>query len=443
MNNKSFDGYRHVFIDLLEAIESYEKLIKNNLKWVSYTSDFETALIKAFSQIFTINKYNIIHYGCYFHFLKNCRKKLLESGYGRKEKENIYKKIMNFTSELPFTKNIKSNYKKIINKFFGKLKEEQFFSEYITSTWGKYFSDGSLNLLGVKSIFRTNNSLKNYNRIFKNLPNMKPNMVFSLYVDNIKNEFVNYKIMILDNENKNQKKISNIKKTKKYIDNSDSEDFDIDNMLNQLDINDKLGFKETDNNIPNNEIIKPNSEYINCNNNKVNWFVNDKLSCAYDSFYSIFINNLYFNIKDLDYKSEQNYTDDFNLYLFYQIFNFIENLLQNDINNKFSFYSFYKNYIADNNLVNFLLILGNEINNFIPITTVFRPYYNNNFFNIKYKKVSKCNGRCKFQNDYVEILNSPPFIEITLNNLNNKFNKTVDDILKNEIYESKTKFCDS
>ena len=56
-------------------------------------------------------------------------------------------------------------------------------------------------------IFRTNNCLENYDRIFKNLPNIKPNMVFSLYVDNIKNEFINCKIMIWDNENKNQKKL--------------------------------------------------------------------------------------------------------------------------------------------------------------------------------------------------------------------------------------------
>ena len=39
-------------------------------------------------------------------------------------------------------------------------------------------------------------------------------------------------------------------------------------------------------------------------------------------------------------------------------------------------------------------------------------------------------------------LYSPPYIDVTLNNMNNRNNKNVYNILFNEIYESKSKLCD-
>ena len=52
----------------------------------------------------------------------------------------------------------------------------------MTDTWVDYFKDGSLDLTKVNKIFRTTNALENYNRNFKNLKDMKPNMQFTLYV---------------------------------------------------------------------------------------------------------------------------------------------------------------------------------------------------------------------------------------------------------------------
>ena len=70
------------------------------------------------------NKYkNIMHYGCFFHFLKNCRKKLVSKGYGTNENKNIYKKVMNFCAKLPPIKDINKNIKSEVSKFFKKNKE--------------------------------------------------------------------------------------------------------------------------------------------------------------------------------------------------------------------------------------------------------------------------------------------------------------------------------
>lgn len=85
--NKTKIGYKHN-----ENVTNYEKEINNKLHWNSYTSDFEIALINAFNEVFLSQKTNISHYGCYFHFLKNCRKKLVKA-------------VMKFTSSLPFKKN--------------------------------------------------------------------------------------------------------------------------------------------------------------------------------------------------------------------------------------------------------------------------------------------------------------------------------------------------
>ena len=104
-----------------------------------------------------------------------------------------------------------------------------------------------------------------------------------------------------------------------------------------------------------------------------------------------------------------------------------------------NFYNNYINYINENNLINFLLIQQDEINTELSVLTSFRPFNNIKLFIIKYSRYIKCNGFCKFKDGIKEILYSPPYLEITKNNLNNKFNKYFEDILLNEINEIKTK----
>ena len=58
--------------------------------------------------------------------------------------------------------------------------------------WIKFFKNNTLKLKELKKIYGTNSELENYNRTFKQHNNMKPNMIFSLYIDNIKNECIRY-----------------------------------------------------------------------------------------------------------------------------------------------------------------------------------------------------------------------------------------------------------
>ena len=51
-NNKSYNYFIHIFNDIIELIENYEKDIKNSLNWKIITNDFELSLIKAFDKTF-------------------------------------------------------------------------------------------------------------------------------------------------------------------------------------------------------------------------------------------------------------------------------------------------------------------------------------------------------------------------------------------------------
>ena len=61
---------------------------------------------------------NLIHYGCYFHYLKNIRKFLVCNKYTNNENIDIYNYIINKVLELPFK--IDKQIHKEINKIFKK-----------------------------------------------------------------------------------------------------------------------------------------------------------------------------------------------------------------------------------------------------------------------------------------------------------------------------------
>ena len=67
---------------------------------------------------------------------------------------------------------------------------------------------------------------------------------------------------------------------------------------------------------------------------------------------------------------------------------------------------------------------------------------NNPLFFIKYKINYKCSGYCQYKNGGFKNWQSPPYIDIKENNLENRHNKTLNDILVNEIYENKSKLCE-
>ena len=187
----------------------------------------------------------------------------------------------------------------------------------------------------------------------------------------------------------------------------------------------------------NNEIV-----YKNEKKNKILWINNYKLSCALDSFITIFLFSIYIKLNKEDYKNDSNFNDDFNKYIFILLMDFCDYILRNYLNKNFYFYETYIEYYEKNNLFNFLLLQNAEVNEFIPITTIFRSLYNNKYFIIEYEKTCRCTGNCQYKNQKTFRLYSQPFIDITANNLDNKNNKNFQELFLNEIYENKSKLCD-
>ena len=59
------------------------------------------------------------------------------------------------------------------------------FGKYFEDQWVKYFKDKSLVLRNIHKKVRTNNSLENFNRIYKHTYEMKSNMNLIKYIDNL------------------------------------------------------------------------------------------------------------------------------------------------------------------------------------------------------------------------------------------------------------------
>ena len=121
---------------------------------------------------------------------------------------------------------------------------------------------------------------------------------------------------------------------------------------------------------------------------------------------------------------------------------FCDYILSNYLNKNFYLYETYIEYYEKKNLFNFLLLRNSEINQFLPITTIFRCLYNNKYFIVEYEKTCKCTGNCQYKIQKTFKLYSPPFIDITGNNLDNINNKNFEELFLNEIYENKSKLCD-
>jgi len=85
-NNKTYEGYKLIFNDLLNKINIFTKINKSKLKIKTVTTDFEVALYTAFKEIFIKEVPNLHHIGCYYHYIYNIRKQLMKLGYGKKKK---------------------------------------------------------------------------------------------------------------------------------------------------------------------------------------------------------------------------------------------------------------------------------------------------------------------------------------------------------------------
>lgn len=79
-NNKTYEGYKIIFEDLLKKINIFTKINKSKLKLKTITSDFEIALYQAFKDIFIKEIPDLEHIGCFYHYIYNVRKNLIKLG---------------------------------------------------------------------------------------------------------------------------------------------------------------------------------------------------------------------------------------------------------------------------------------------------------------------------------------------------------------------------
>ena len=434
MNNKYYEGYLEVFKYIKYYIYKEVKNNFNKIKWKTFTTDFEESLFKAFKDTFDFSN-DIKHNGCFFHYLKNIRKYLIKNGFGCKEKKNNYQYLINECYKLPFIENINKNIVKSINNICKKDKIYKDFNKYFINQWSEYFNNKSLCLKDIDKKFRTNNSLENFNRIFKTKMGNKGEIELVKYVDNlidITKDQINY---FLKEIKRPHKSISNnkIKKDNKKNINEETETSDNDifeELESSSDIINKDSISEEKDELQNNEIEKEKD--INDINEQL-FLSNYQLSCSFDSFLSIFINTIYPAII-----KNQNEENEINLkknkkYKYY--IKFIETLNQKNIIEQMTFYDIYEEFNNDNKLDLFELDEEIEKYDLLPIVINYRNLYNNKLFCIIYSIKHFCTGKCKFKNQLIENnLMSSPYIDIPLQAYLDNLSNNIQELFQNYIY---------
>ena len=212
--------------------------------------------------------------------------------------------------KLPFIKNIEKEIKSKIEEICKKDKIYKDFKKYFKNQWSGYFKNKTLSLKDIDKKFRTNNSLENFNRIFKNKFGFKGEVQLVTYVDTlieITEEQIKYftKQIRTSHRGVSKNKIKNINKEidKRQTENSDEELYKEieDTSINEID---ELDETKKENFSSDNE---KSDEQVDANNMHNRYFLtNYQLSCSFDSFLSIFINAIYPSIlnKDLSRNKE-------------------------------------------------------------------------------------------------------------------------------------------
>ena len=314
VNNKSYEGYKCVFTDLLSKIKMYNKSDNTSLNFDTFTSDFENALYTSFYDVFKILRPNLKHIGCFYHYMHNIENKLRAIGYGEKKNKLIHDEIIKFFGSLPFKKDVNKkikdyvlNYKKTYP-----LKEELF--NYFFNQWIPFFEKNVLSLNNINIKIRTNNSLENFSKLLKKQFLKKGAQEPYIFLDVIMNEVVKHEAYI---NNINSKTFNNASKSilngtsLKDIDNDkdffqeiNNIIFDIVNNNRNEDINESIESKDNNQIIEKTNLNKKCENVnkrkildLNSENKKFFWLINNMHSCYYDSFYTIFIFSLFKYIK--------------------------------------------------------------------------------------------------------------------------------------------------
>ena len=378
-------------------------------------------------------------------------------------KKKEYNKIIEFTSKLPLKENISNIYEKEINNFFKRNKSLNFLKFYLNKQWKEYFLNKSLELNKIEIKFRTNNAIENYNKRFKEMDGMNPNMQSSIFIDNITKDILNHIEYIRNIENKNPHKYKSkysIKKENELNKNDEINDSSLNDLINDILKEDNIDFDndEENKNISQNSIKKDKNKIsekgiVNTGNVslvqdykyklKYNWFINDELSCAYDSITTVYIFSLYPFIQNIYFENNEIKLKDQNSKLIFDYYTeFIQYIIRKYTNNEMNFYSLYFEFIKNKNDLNFLDIKKNEINAEIPLISTYRIFKNNDIFCLKYEKIFKCNGNCKYKNKFKDNKISLPYLNLSENNLNNDKNLDLSSIIFKDIFEPFSKICD-
>ena len=71
-----------------------------------------------------------------------------------------------------------------------------------------------------------------------------------------------------------------------------------------------------------------------------------------------------------------------------------------------------------------------------------RVFFNNKLFCITFNKIIKCDGFCKYKNETKEECITLPYLNIDENKLNNERNKSIQNLIFDDIFEERSKICD-
>ena len=306
VNNKSYEGYKCIFTDLLSKIKIYNKSDNTSLNFDSYTSDFENALYSAFYDVFKSIRPNLKHIGCFYHYMNNIEKKLRAIGYGEKKNKILHDEIIKFFGSLPFKKDVNKKIKDYVISFKKTYPLNDEFYNYFFDNWIPFFEQKVLSLNNINIKIRTNNSLENFNKILKKQFFKKGAQEPFLFLDVIMNEVIKHEGFI---NNKNSKTFDMASKSVlngtslKDIDNDTDFIREINDIISDIvnnkedDINenfenltkDKNNIKEIKKTKKNDNLDKKIIFELNDNIKNLFWLINNSSSCYYDSFYTIFI----------------------------------------------------------------------------------------------------------------------------------------------------------
>ena len=384
------------------------------------------------------------HNGCFFHYLKNIRKYLVKNGFTKKENISKYNFIIKECYKLPFIKNIEKEINSKIEKICKKDKIYKDFKKYFNNQWSGYFKNKTLSLKDIDKKFRTNNSLENFNRIFKNKFGFKGEVQLVTYVDTlfeITEKQIKYftKQIRTSHRGVSKNKIKNINKEidKRHSENSDEELYkEIEET--SINENDELDETKKENFSSDNE---KSDEQVDTNNMHNRYFLtNYQLSCSFDSFLSIFINAIYPSISNKDLSRNKKMMNKIQKYKLY--IKFIEELDKINMIGASYFYDIYDKFNKNNNCDLFELDEEKEKYEFLPIGINYRNFAKNELYCIKYSIIHFCTGKCKYNNQLKEnnIL-SYPYIDIPLQAYIDNLSPDIDHLFKNYIYINLNTIC--